>query len=232
MTQPPTAWTPPSQGVSAEPPAPGLPPVQHQSSTSPAAHTSALPVQPSQPSQPARPGQPAQPHQPAVEAPAPTPPQRVDHGMPVTTTDSFPGRTITQVVGDVMGVVARSRELAGNHGIQARTLLGDRQEAVTRMCRMARDAGADAVVGMRFDTCQVNADVIEVIGYGTAVRFAESAGFTGSPIDLPRPSTTTSATLPPVHQPPHPQAPQSQASHSQAPHSQASHQQPPGGFTP
>lgn len=219
MTHPPTAWTPPSPGMSAEPPAPGQPPVQHQSSTAPAGHTSALPVPPSQP---ARPGQPAQPHQPAVEAPAPTPPQRVDHGMPVTTTDSFPGRTITQVVGDVMGVVARSRELAGNHGIQARTLLGDRQEAVTRMCRMAHDAGADAVVGMRFDTCQVNAEVIEVIGYGTAVRFAESAGFTGSPIDLPRPSTTTSATLPPVHQPPQPQTP----------HSQASHQQPPGGFTP
>lgn len=202
MTQPPTAWTPHPPGVSAEPPAMDRPPVQHQSSTAPAGHT---PAQPVPPSQPARPGQPAQPLQPVVEAPAPTPPQRVDHGIPVTTTDSFPGRTITQVIGDVMGVVARSRELAGNHGIQARTLLGDRQEAVTRMCRMARDAGADAVVGMRFDTCQVNADVIEVIGYGTAVRFAESAGFSGSPIDLPRPSTTASATHPPVYQHPAPQ---------------------------
>ncbi|SDB80508.1 Uncharacterized conserved protein YbjQ, UPF0145 family [Raineyella antarctica] len=202
MTHPPTAWTPPGSGASAEPPAPHptappAPTVQHQPSTAqPSEHGTPYPVPPSQP---ARPGQPAQPQQPAVEAPAPTPPQRADHGMPVTTTDSFPGRTIAQVIGDVMGVVARSRELGGNHGIQTRTLLVERQEAVTRMCRMARDAGADSVVGMRFDTCQVNDELIEVIAYGTAVRFAESAGFTGSPVDLPRPSTTASATHPPVH---------------------------------
>lgn len=194
MTQPPTDWTPPAPGVSAEPPA------QHQPSTDRSVSGNASAPVP--PSQPARPGQPAQPQQPAVEAPAPAPPQRVDHGMPVTTTDSFPGRTITQVIGDVIGVVARSRELGGSQGIQSRTLLTERQEAVTRMCRMARDAGADAVVGMRFDTCQINAEVIEVIGYGTAVRFADSAGFT-SPIDLPRPSTTASASHPPHHhQPP------------------------------
>ncbi|WP_228489377.1 hypothetical protein [Raineyella fluvialis] len=89
------------------------------------------------PSQPARPGQTAQPNPTSVEAPAPTPPGRVDHGLPVTTTDSMPGRTITAVIGDVMGVVSRSRELGGNREIQSRTMLTERQQAVTRMVRMA-----------------------------------------------------------------------------------------------
>lgn len=155
---------------------------------------------PAAPSQPARPGLPAQPQQPVVEAPAPAPPQRVDHGLPVTTTDSMPGRTITHVIGDVVGVVARSREVGGNRGIQSRSLLNDRQEAVTRMCAMALQAGADAVVGMRYETGQVNPDLIEVVAYGTAVGFAESPGISGSAIDLPRPSTTAS-TIPPLHPP-------------------------------
>lgn len=188
MTQPPTAWSPRSAG-------PADPPAEPLRSAGPAS-TPTVPTVP--PSQPARPGQPAQPSAPAVEAPAPAPPQRVDHGMPVTTTDAFPGRTIAAVIGDVMGVVPRSREIGGNPGIQARTLLTERQEAVTRMCRMAADAGADAVVGMRFDTFRVNADVVEVIAYGTAVRFAEGVGFAGPGTELPRPSTTVSATLPPT----------------------------------
>ena len=191
MTQPPTAWSPPPGGPEEQPA-----PLRHESST-PRSAGSVPGGLPAPPSQPARPGQPAQPAPTAVEAPAPAPPQRVDHGMPVTTTDAFPGRPIAAVVGDVMGVVPRSRSIGGNAGIQARTLLTERQEAITRMCRMAADAGSDAVVGMRFDTCQVNADLVEVIAYGTAVRFAESVGFTGAAADLPRPSAPASATRPP-----------------------------------
>ncbi|MPN22757.1 L-fuculokinase [bioreactor metagenome] len=101
-------------------------------------------------------------------------------------------------IGDVIGVVSRSRELGGNREIQSRTLLTERQQAVTRMARMALGAHADAVVGMRFDTCQVSAEVIEVVAYGTAVRLAEAPGFSAPGIDLPRPSTGASATHPPT----------------------------------
>nr|WP_277873008.1 hypothetical protein [Raineyella fluvialis] len=37
-----------------------------------------------------------------------------------------------------------------------------------------------------------------MIAYGTAVRLAEAASFSTSGIDLPRPSTTASATHPPA----------------------------------
>lgn len=228
MNQPPTAWSPPSTGAPVDPPvqappvvqavqnpllqgstpAPGYPHPVRTGAPVPSTpgsgistpQTSPGPQHAAPPSQPARPGQPAQPNPTSVEAPAPTPPGRVDHGLPVTTTDSMPGRTITAVIGDVMGVVSRSRELGGNREIQSRTMLTERQQAVTRMVRMALGAHADAVVGMRFDTCQVSAEVIEVVAYGTAVRLAEAPGFSVPGIDLPRPSPATggSATHPPT----------------------------------
>ena len=124
------------------------------------------------PSQPARPGQPAQPQQRPVEAPAPAPPDRVEHGLPVVTTETIPGQRIIALVGDVLGVVVRPREPGGNAEIQARTLLGERQLAISRMASMARRAGGDAVIGLRFDTCPVSAHLVEVVAYGTAVRLA------------------------------------------------------------
>lgn len=190
-------------------PGPGQPPTSHPQPArtgGPAPSTpgsgittpqlSPVPQHAAPPSQPARPGQTAQPTPTSVEAPAPTPPGRIDHGLPVTTADAMPGRTITGVIGDVMGVVSRSRELGGNREIQARTLLTERQQAVTRMVRMALSSHADAVVGMRFDTCQVSSEVIEVVAYGTAVRLAEASGFSAPGIDLPRPSAGGSANHP------------------------------------
>jgi uncharacterized protein YbjQ (UPF0145 family) len=90
--------------------------------------------------------------------------------------ETVPGREISEIVGDVVGVVARTRELrpdlrGGNPVAGYVVMLTDsRQDAVARMVEMAVAAGADAVVGLRFDCSEITQSLSEVAAYGTAVR--------------------------------------------------------------
>jgi uncharacterized protein YbjQ (UPF0145 family) len=90
--------------------------------------------------------------------------------------ETVPGREISEIVGDVVGVVARTRELrpdlrGGNPVDGYVVMLTDsRQDAVARMVEMAVAAGADAVVGLRFDCSEITQSLSEVAAYGTAVR--------------------------------------------------------------
>jgi uncharacterized protein YbjQ (UPF0145 family) len=90
--------------------------------------------------------------------------------------ETVPGREISSVVGDVVGVVARMRELrpdlrGGNPIDGYMVMLTDsRQDAVARMVDMAVAAGADAVVGLRFDCSEITQSLSEVAAYGTAVK--------------------------------------------------------------
>jgi uncharacterized protein YbjQ (UPF0145 family) len=80
------------------------------------------------------------------------------------------------VVGDVVGVVARTRELRpdlrGGHPVDGYVVMltDSRQDAVARMVEMALAAGADAVVGLRFDCSEITQSLSEVAAYGTAVK--------------------------------------------------------------
>lgn len=128
-----------------------------------------------QPGQPYPPGYPPQPGQwPAQNSPV-TRPQLVRRSVMVVTMESVPGRTITGVVGEVVGVVARSRELpaalrtANPVDGYALMLTRSRQEAVDRLVEMAQAAGADAVVGLRYDCSEITQSLSEVSAYGTAV---------------------------------------------------------------
>ena len=103
--------------------------------------------------------------------------------IPVATTDNLPGRTITGYVGPAFGVIARSmgftRGLTG--GIKSlkrgevrefsHTLEVARHRAVERMVEEALALGADAVVGLRFDSGDVGEQqgMAEIVAYGTAV---------------------------------------------------------------
>ncbi len=105
-------------------------------------------------------------------------PAMVKHALPVVTMDMLVGQEITEVLGEVLGVVARSRELRpdlrqGNpiDGYVA-MLTDSRQDAVSRMVEMAVAAGADAVVGLRFDCSEITQSLSEVTAYGTAVKLA------------------------------------------------------------
>lgn len=125
--------------------------------------------QPSQ-SQPPHQWQP-EPQQP----PAPTKPAIATHAITVVTMDSIPGRQIAGVVGEVLGVVARSREIPRDQrtgspvDAYVSMLVTSRQDAVARLVEMAEAAGADAVVGLRYDCSEITQSLSEVAAYGTAV---------------------------------------------------------------
>ncbi|GAA1764357.1 YbjQ family protein [Luedemannella helvata] len=96
----------------------------------------------------------------------------------VVTTETIPGYRVQSVLGPVVGLTMRSRNpykagLAtldgGAHPEAADQLVQCRQEAITEMVRSARERGANAIIGMRFDHRQVTNSTAEMCAYGTAV---------------------------------------------------------------
>jgi uncharacterized protein YbjQ (UPF0145 family) len=99
-----------------------------------------------------------------------------------TTAFDLPGFRIVSNLGVVRGVVVRSRSVFGTVGAGLQTLFGGnislftelaemtRQQAFDTMLVQADVAGADAVIGIRYDATEVMNGVTEVICYGTAVR--------------------------------------------------------------
>ena len=99
-----------------------------------------------------------------------------------TTSFDVPGFRIVDNLGVVRGVVVRSRSVFGTAGAALQTLLGGnislftelaertRQQAFDTMLVQAHRAGADAVIGIRYDANEMMKGVTEVLCYGTAVR--------------------------------------------------------------
>ncbi len=102
-------------------------------------------------------------------------------GMLVTTTENPAGYRTQKVLGQVFGVVVRSRSLVGNIGAAFKSLAGGeikqytrlvedaRRHAIDRMIENAALLGANAVVMMRFDSSEIGQTMSEVAAYGTAV---------------------------------------------------------------
>ena len=123
------------------------------------------------------------------QPPAMKQPAVVQRSLTVVTMETVPGREISSVVGDVVGVVARTRELRPDlRGLNPLDgyvvmLTDSRQDAVARMVEMAVAAGADAVVGLKFDCSEITQSLSEVAAYGTAVKLVpiqEEAADVGS----------------------------------------------------
>jgi len=99
-----------------------------------------------------------------------------------TTGFDVPGFRIVDNLGVVRGVVVRSRSVFGTVGASLQTLLGGnislftelaertRKQAFDTMLVQAHMAGADAVIGIRYDANELMKGVTEVLCYGTAVR--------------------------------------------------------------
>ena len=99
----------------------------------------------------------------------------------IVTMNEVPGYRITQVHGDVFGLVVRARNYFSNLGAQFRTLAGgeaagytrlltdSRNQARARMWDEARARGGNAVVAMRFDCNEIGDIMSEVVAYGAAV---------------------------------------------------------------
>ena len=102
--------------------------------------------------------------------------------MIVTTTENVAGHATVESLGQVFGVVVRSRGLGGNIVAGLRSLFGGeikeytalvedtRHHAIDRLVANASAMGADAVVMMRFDSGEIGQTMSEVVAYGTAVR--------------------------------------------------------------
>jgi uncharacterized protein YbjQ (UPF0145 family) len=151
---------------------------------------------PQQPYGQPQPYGPPQPGQWTPQPPIAKKPTLVTRTLPVVTMEHLPGREISEVLGEVVGVVARARELrpdlrGGNPVDGYVTMLTEsRQDAVGALVAMAEAAGADAVVGLRFDCSEITQSLSEVAAYGTAVKLVGGGG----DADVPEEDNPTSAT--------------------------------------
>ncbi|MBI3734372.1 MAG: YbjQ family protein [Chloroflexi bacterium] len=99
----------------------------------------------------------------------------------VTTTFGFEGYRIVKYLGIVRGITVRSRSVIGQIGAGLQSLVGGkitlyvevceeaRQEAFDLMTQHAREHGANAIVGVRYDATELAENMTEVLCYGTAV---------------------------------------------------------------
>jgi len=101
--------------------------------------------------------------------------------MLVVSTETVPGRNITQVHGLVLGNTIRSKNLGKDIGAGLKNLVGGelrsytkmlteaREESIERMTQAAEELGASAIVNTRFTTSQITGGAAELLAYGTAV---------------------------------------------------------------
>ena len=101
--------------------------------------------------------------------------------MLVLTINDMPGHRIVKVLGLARGLSVRSRSIVGNVGASFQMLRGGnisiytklaetaRQEAFDLLVAQAKEMGANAILGMRYDANEIASAVTEVLAYGTAV---------------------------------------------------------------
>jgi uncharacterized protein YbjQ (UPF0145 family) len=101
--------------------------------------------------------------------------------MPVTTAFELAGWEVQSSLGACFGLIVRSmgfakgigasfKALAGGEVQQYTQLLEDsRRHAMDRMIENARLLGANAIIGMRYDSSEIGQSLTEIVAYGTAV---------------------------------------------------------------
>ena len=104
----------------------------------------------------------------------------VSHQM-ATTAFELPNFRVMQTLGVVRGIVVRSRNMFATLGAAFQTMVGGNITIWTRMCEETRsdafdimiqhasEIGANAIIGVRYDTTEISTGVTEVLAYGTAV---------------------------------------------------------------
>src|SRR5947207_5721189 len=102
--------------------------------------------------------------------------------MLITTANDLPGYEIVETLGEVFGLTVRSRNIGSQFGAGLKSIFGgelrgmtkaladSRQQVIDRMVGEAEAKGANAIVGMRFDTSEMGTNWTEICAYGTAVR--------------------------------------------------------------
>jgi uncharacterized protein YbjQ (UPF0145 family) len=99
----------------------------------------------------------------------------------VTTAFDLPEQRIVRNLGVVRGIIVRSRSIVGTIGAGLQSLVGGNITLYTELCERARDdafqlmithaneAGANAIIGVRYDANEIASGITEVLAYGTAV---------------------------------------------------------------
>lgn len=102
--------------------------------------------------------------------------------MIVSTSESLAGYRTVETLGLVRGNTLRARHIGRDIAATLRSLVGGeisdytkmlaeaREQSLDRMVEEARELGADAIIGVRFSTSYIMANVAEMLVYGTAVR--------------------------------------------------------------
>jgi uncharacterized protein YbjQ (UPF0145 family) len=104
------------------------------------------------------------------------------HKIPILTTfEAPPGSEIAHVVGPCWGITVRSRSIVGTACAGCQQIFGgeiaaltslatdSRTQAMNRLESHAIAQGANAVLGMRFDSGELMQNTNEIVAYGTAV---------------------------------------------------------------
>jgi uncharacterized protein YbjQ (UPF0145 family) len=101
--------------------------------------------------------------------------------MIVSTTNEIAGYRIVRHLGLCRGITVRSRSVVGNMVGSFQSIFGGKLSAFTSLAEQAREeayqhmvahageAGANAVIGMRYDANEIMDGITEVLAYGTAV---------------------------------------------------------------
>jgi len=104
----------------------------------------------------------------------------MDHKK-TSTAFEISGSSIKQNLGIVRGIIVRSRSIFGNIGAGFQTIFGGnitilsdlcertREDAYNLMLQHAESLGANAVIGIRYESTEIMSGVTEVLCYGTAV---------------------------------------------------------------
>ena len=104
-----------------------------------------------------------------------------ENKMIIVTTPTVPEKKITRTLGLVRGNTIRARHVGKDITAAMRNLVGgevteyakllaeSREQALDRMVEQAEALGANAVIGLQFQTSVVMGGAAEMMAYGTAV---------------------------------------------------------------
>ena len=104
--------------------------------------------------------------------------------MILVTTNTVPGRAITEELGIATGSTVRAKHVGKDIAAFFKNIVGGeikgysdlltegREEAIERMVADAAEKGADAVVTIRLTTSTITSGAVELVAYGTAVKLS------------------------------------------------------------
>ena len=107
--------------------------------------------------------------------------------MILTTTDTVPGHDVVKYCGLAKGCSVRGMHFGDDVVAMIKNAIGGevheytqvfaqvREQALDRMMDDARELGANAVIGLRFESTEIGDGAAELMVYGTAVVVAEKS---------------------------------------------------------